>query len=199
MNTEIIANSDEDFYDEKPGQVVKIFTTDKKVTKYDIYLDDSFDTPSADYRELFHTLQEAKSLDIVNIHLASYGGSCHVGFQVCHAVKECRANTIITVEQPCYSMGAILACCGKNLVMRPATLLMFHNYSGGNRGKGGEMMLGAKQQDKWLHDSFKYFAHPFLTEDELLKLKLDQDIYVHESDRSLKKRIKKHFGWKPVI
>lgn len=193
MNTTIETDDFEDEYEEKPAEIVKIFTTDKKVTKYDIYLDDDFDMPSADYRALFHKLQEAAERDIVNIHLASFGGACHVGFQVCHAVKECKAHTIITIEQPCYSMGAILACCGDKLIMKPGTLLMFHNYSGGSRGKGGEMLMSAKHQDRWLHESFKYFASPFLTDKEFQDLKKDQDVYVHASDRGLNKRMKRHF------
>lgn len=193
MNTTIEADDYDEEFEARASEVVKIFQTDKKVTRYDIYLDDDFDMPSADYRELFHKLQEANERDVVNIHLASFGGACHVGFQVCHAVKDCKAHTIITVEQPCYSMGAILACCGDKLVMKPGTLLMMHNYSGGSRGKGGEMLMGAKHQDRWLHESFKYFASPFLTDAELEAMKKDQDIYIHASDRNLKSRMRRHF------
>lgn len=175
-------------------QVVKIFTTDKTSKKYDIYLDDDFDMPSANYRELLHQLSKMTESDVVNIHLASFGGACHVGFQVCHAVKECKGQTKIIIEQPCYSMGAILACCAKGLEMKPGTFLMFHNYSGGSKGKGGEMLAGVRHQDKWLHTSFQYFASPFLTDDELSQLKRDQDIYVHAGDKSLKKRLKRHFS-----
>lgn len=195
MNNEIIEqHDDEDFFEGSSHKVFEIFTTEKTLKKYDIYLDDDFDMPSADYRKLLHELGKMTEQDTVNIHLASFGGACHVGFQVCHAVKECKGQTKIIIEQPCYSMGAILACCAKNLEMKPGTFLMFHNYSGGSKGKGNELLVGVKHQDKWLHDSFRYFASPFLTDDELHQLKQDQDIYVHASSKSLKKRIKRHFN-----
>lgn len=195
MTNETIENTDfdDDDVDSRSSVAFKIFTTEKRVSTHHIDLDDHFDMPSPDYWELLHKLREAKDTDFVNIYLSSYGGDCHVGFQVCHAVKDCRAHTTIIVKQPCYSVGAILACCADRLIMKPGTLLMFHNYSGGSSGKGGEMLMSAKHQDRWVHESFKYFAYPFLTDKEFDILKKDQDVWVHASDKGLKKRMKRHF------
>ncbi len=172
---------------------VKIYEEKSVTTTSHIYLDDSFDDVSADYRDLFYKLINAKPSDKILLHLASYGGSCHVGFQVCHAVKNCRADIIIRVEQPCYSMGAVLACCGNSLLFNPETYLMFHNYSGGSHGKGAEMMMSAKEQDAWLHRSFKYFCSPLLTDIELGRIHKDGDVYVRSWDGNLKARLKRHF------
>lgn len=189
MLTQDIKNS----VKEDSKDTVTIFEEEIVVGNYDIYFDNAFAHNPKEYRDVLHLLKTLEESNFVTLHLASFGGSCHLGFQICHAVKDCLANTLIIVEQPCYSMGAILSCCAKNLVMKPGTFLMFHNYSGGNYGKGAEFLEGVKNQDKWLHDSFKYFASPFLTDDELNKLRHDQDIYIHASDKSLTKRLKRHF------
>jgi ATP-dependent protease ClpP protease subunit len=197
MNKEIITQEDDDEDFEGSSQdVVKIYEEKISRNKLSIYLDDSFDSCTADYRELFQKFSNAKADDEILLHLASYGGDCHVGFQICHAIKNCKANIIIKVDQPCYSMGAVMACCGKKLIMNPATFLMFHNYSGGNRGKGGELCMSIREQDNWLHRSFKHFCSPFLNDAELERLHQDQDIYVREWDKNLKQRMKRHFGVK---
>lgn len=194
MNEDTRDETVEELIDDVQFQVVQIYEEELKRKRITVFLDDYFDSQSADYRELLHKLSNLKPEDEILFRIASYGGDCHVGFQVCHAIRNCKANTIIKVEQPCYSMGAILAVSAKHLIMNPNTFLMFHNYSGGDYGKGGELKLRVHEVDKWLHNSFKYFCHPFLTEKELEDLNNDKDIYIHSWDKNLKARIKRHFG-----
>lgn len=175
-------------------EIVKIFSRKESVNIYDVYLDSSVDSDPIPYREILYNLGRADSKDIFVFHLSSYGGDCQIGFQLCHAVKLSKARVIMQVEQPCYSLGAVLAVCGTGLVMWPKTHLMFHNYSGGNYGKGNELLDMTKSTNAWIHDSFEYFCMPFLSEQEMKMLKSDKDVYVwQKKEKNLKVRIKRHF------
>lgn len=162
----------------------------------DIYLGSYVEDEVSEYSEILRTLNQAKKDDSVNVHLSNHGGSCSVGFTLCHAIKNCKAKTTMCIEAPCYSMGAILALCGKKLHMEPKTFLMFHNYSTVNRGKGAEVTVSVGEYNKYFLENLKYFATPFLTQDEIQDLINDKDVYVHEQDKSIKARHKRHFKGK---
>lgn len=179
-----------------PPEIVKMYK--KKISRHhtDVYLDSGFDSFPMDYVDLLHSLHHAKAEDTFLFHLANTGGDVYTAFQLCHAVKNTQATVTMFVTQPCYSAGAILALCGDNILFNPATFLMFHNYSTVDGGKGGEFLVKVKESDEHLHRSFEYFCSPFLTDAEFNTLYNDQDVYVRSYDKSLKARIKRHFGSK---
>lgn len=175
-------------------EIVKIYERAESIKIHDVYLDSSVDSDPIPYRDILYKLSRADKKDAFIFHLSSYGGDCQIGFQLCHAVKLSKAHVIMQVEQPCYSLGAVLAVCGTGLIMWPKTHLMFHNYSGGNYGKGNELLDMTKSTNTWIHDSFEYFCMPFLTEQEMKTLKSDKDVYVwQKKEKNLRARIKRHF------
>lgn len=174
----------------RPSEV-QIHVNQEVKSTYTIYLGDTVGHNSARYLKLLQTLKNAQEGDIIHIHMSNFGGACHVGFRIAHNIKASKAKVHMHVEAPCYSMGAILAVCGDELTMCPGTFLMFHNYSGGESGKGGEMKMAIKEYSKHFRDSLEYFCSPFLTEDEITKLVKDIDVYIHA--RNYKKRAKRHF------
>lgn len=174
-------------------EIIKIFTKTEYNYKHDVHLDSAFGSNPIDYRELFQKLRQMSTKDEMTLHSKSYGGDCQMAFALCHYVRQCKGKVTIHVESPCYSMGAILACCGDKLDMNPGTFLKFHNYSGGEYGKGGELMLGLKQRDMWFKGQLKHFCTPFLTDKELERIANDGDIYIFEGKPGLAKRIKRHF------
>lgn len=185
--------------DEGSSEIVKMYKKKISHNHTDVYLDSGFDSFPMDYVDLLHSLHHAKKEDTFLFHLANTGGDVYTAFQLCHAVKNTRARVTMFVTQPCYSAGAILACCGDNILFNPATFLMFHNYSTVDGGKGGEFLVSVKEADAQLHRSFEYFCSPFLTQNEFAELKKDQDVYVRSWDKNLKVRIKRHFGAIPCI
>lgn len=161
--------------------------------EHHIYLSDYVHFETSVYTDLIHFLKNAPANDVVKIHLANFGGSVHAGLQLAHAIKECQALTIVDVSAPCYSMGAILALCGRCVVTRPTSYLMFHNYSGGESGKGAELKTSIGEFSKHFEKILRYFCTPFLTEKEVKSLLKDEDVYVHFDNQEFIKRLKRHF------
>lgn len=162
-------------------------------TQYDIYLSDTVESDSTQYMDLLKALSQASEDDIVHLFLANFGGAVHTGLRIAHGLRNCAATTIVRVEAPCYSMGAIIAVCGDALTMEPGTMLMFHNYSTVEMGKGGEVGAAVEQFNKHFYKSLENLAHPFLTKGEITKLRNDQDVYIHSDDKDLSQRMIRHF------
>lgn len=172
--------------------VFEILKYPRQVCDYSIYLSENVES-NFQYVKLLDTLRRVKEGDTVTLYLANYGGYCSTGFQIVNAIKECKAGVDVVVDAPCYSMAAILAVSGKSLTMNPGTFLMFHNYSGGDYGKGKERLDATVHYYEHFHTHLKEVASPFLSKEELVQLKNDQDVYVDFYDADLKKRIARHF------
>lgn len=158
-----------------------------------IYLSDAVEDDSCSYIDLIHFLGEVKKNDLVHLHLANYGGDCHVGFRLCNAVKQCKAEITTEIDGPCYSMGAILALTGDKIKFNHGTFLMFHNYSTWTGGKGNEFLTSAEAFNKHFYTNLMNLCSPFLNKAEINKLKSDQDVYVHYNEENIDKRIARHF------
>lgn len=163
---------------------------------YKIYLPDSVEHNSFSYQEFYETLETMTQNDKVLIYIASFGGSCHTGMRIAHSIRMCRAKVTMFAHGSCHSMGAILALCGDNLLMTPKSYLMFHNYSAGRYGKGAELTMSNERFNRYFKENLEHFCAPFLTREEVEDIISDRDVYIHESDKDLKKRIKRHFSVK---
>ena len=174
------------------SECMKIYSS-VEINKHHIYLSNSIENESLEYFELLKLLNEAHPTDQLYLHLANFGGACHTGMMLAHAIRNCAATAIVIVEAPCYSMGAIIALSGLALVMRPGTFLMFHNYSTVESGKGGEVKAAVTEYSRHFVASIKYFCTPFLTTKEIKTLQKDEDIYIHADDPTLPNRLTRHF------
>lgn len=174
-------------------QQFKIFSVNNPAKEHDVYLGDSVSSDSAEYIDLLKFFYETPETDVVRVHLANFGGACHAGLRIAHAIRNCKAPVVIHVDAPCYSMGAIIALAGSALFMYPGTFLMFHNYSTVEAGKGGEVRSAVGEYEKHFHYSLDYFCSPFLAAPEIKKLRNDQDVYIHAEDSNLRSRLKRHF------
>lgn len=202
-----MANEDND--DDFNGKPYEIYS--KAVAhEHDIYLSDHVGNDAGEYVGLYNFFMNAKDTDWINLHIANFGGACHTGLRLAHAIKHCKAQVIIYVTAPCYSMGAILAVSGTAMQMMPGTFLMFHNYSTVESGKSGEVQAAVNEYNVHFHESLQHFCSPFLTPSEIQALKEDQDVYIHADGRvrvgakttnkagkqglnALKKRLKRQF------
>lgn len=146
-----------------------------------------------DYNEIFELVPTLTAEDTLTVHLNTPGGRCDIGFEVIDTIGRAECPVEIVVEYPTYSMGAIMALCGDTLTMMPDTYIMFHDYSGGSSGKGGETELYTNNYRQVFRRRFERLCKPFLSQDECDRMFKGEDIYIHDNDKSLKKRIKKHF------
>jgi len=148
------------------------------------------------YIKLGAVLQEPGPDDFVTLHLHGRGGDTDGMVYLINQVRKCKAGVHVLVEGPCYSAHSELALCGQSLTMMPNTFLMFHNYSGGDYGKGAEMKMSVKEQDRHLSTVTKQICFPFLTDEEIKGIVGDRDIFIHWDDKDLKTRLKRHYGAK---
>lgn len=157
------------------------------------YLSDEISPNALDYHEFLTTMSSVKAQDQVTIHLSNFGGAVHSGMRVAHAIRDCAGTTVVVVEGPCYSMGAIIAISGDAVLLKPGTFLMFHNYTSFSIGKGGELRMSVEEFDKAFSALMHYFASPFITKKELERLKHDKDLYVHARTDDFRTRCLRHF------
>ena len=183
-------NNDDD--DDSSAKKFAIIKRPKTAFDYTIHLSEHIENNFA-YVELLEVLRGASESDTVTLYLANYGGLCSTGFQIVNAIQECKCGVDIVLDAPSYSMGAIIAVSGASLTMNPSTFLMFHNYSGGDYGKGKERVDAANHYYDHFHRALRNVASPFLTNSELAQLKNDNDVYVSCDDRDLRKRLKRHY------
>ena len=146
-----------------------------------------------DYDHLFKDLKNLTESDIVTLVLNTSGGDCSIGFSIIDRLLNLPCKLDVIVEYPTYSMGAIMALCGDSLKIEPDSYIMFHDYSGGMKGKGGETFLYTDNYRKVFKARFKKLCTPFLTDDEVERMFKGEDIYISDTDPTLKARIKRHF------
>ena len=161
-------------------------------TTFDLYLSDSIESVDS-YLTIAHELEDATEGDEINVYLANHGGSLHGLIFLANILRATEASVTSVILSPCYSAGAMLALCADAICMHQNTFLMFHNYSGTNRGKGAELALSVEETNNWTKQVFHDLVTPFLTSAELKKLMNDKDVYVRSNDKDLGKRVKRHF------
>lgn len=199
MSDILLTKNDDDDEIEEPVSP-KILTSDVDIVKaktlkvHDVYIYGPIEQPKA-YIELSKNLLKADpEQEYFRFRIASPGGSCHGIIALINAIRQCNTVVEMHVDSPSYSAAATLALAGDALYMHRNTLLMFHNYSGGSYGKGGELKTMIKEEDMWIRKYMRDIHHPFLTADECSGLEKDQDVWIHSSDKDLKKRIDRHFS-----
>ena len=188
---EKILNDDvevDNFFDDDEVKEYEIFKRQTVATVYNIYLGETVES-STNYYELFNLLNTATQNDHINIHLNNFGGMVHTGVQLINNINTTKANVQIHVEGPVYSMAAILGCCIPNVKVHPFAFYMFHDYSGGERGKGNEIEKSVANYRPFFRNFMHKVCSPFLTKAEIDKVVDGQDLYITAAEAT--KRFKK--------
>lgn len=146
-----------------------------------------------DYDDLIKQFDNVTDKDSAVIYLNTPGGDCSVGFFIIDQIMRLPCPIHMVVQYPTYSMGAIMALCGDKLTIEKDAYIMFHDYSGGSKGKGEETAAYINNYRKVFKDRFKRLCCPFLTRGEADKMFKGEDIYIHHDDPSLKQRYARHF------
>ena len=161
---------------------------------YDVMLTESV-ALAYDYAGLLNDLEDLpKEVSEVNIRLAGYGGYLDGGLPLYNAIKKCKVPVHTRVVSSCYSMTSIIALAGTTLTLEPGTVLMFHNYGGGEQERGQALLDAIIHTNDVIWEFFDRALQPFLTLEEVKRIKADGTIYVKAYDKDLKKRITRHFG-----
>lgn len=146
-----------------------------------------------DYHEFIKYLRTAGDRDVIVINMNSPGGDVSVGTMIVNAIRQCPATIICNVVYNSYSMGAIIAISCDDLIIQKHQYLMFHTYSGGTRGKSGDMIQEVNNSNISLRGMWDEIMRPFFTKKELDMMHKGDDKYIHWNCPSLEDRIKRHF------
>ena len=130
---------------------------------------------------VFHELRKASSNDRLELRIDSDGGSVSEGLQFFNIILEkFGRNTTTYLDNHGYSMGALLFCMGYRRVIYPYSEIMFHNYSHGAWGKGGNVKSQVKHADRSMTIFFRDITvdQGFLSKKEFKEMALGKDFWM---------------------
>lgn len=139
-----------------------------------------------EYVEWFDIIRNAGKNDVITIHINSYGGDLFTAIQMIRVLGECEGTVITSVEGACMSAATMVFLCADGFEVSGHSMFMFHNYSGGTIGKGGEMYDNIVHERKWSEKLLRDIYADFLTEDEIESILNNKDIWM-EGDEVIKR------------
>lgn len=158
---------------------------------------------SEDYIDWFDTIRNCGPEDVVAFHINSPGGDLFTAIQFMRVMSECRGHIIASVEGMCMSAATIIFLCADSFQISEHSMFMFHDYSSGTYGKGGELFDSIHHERKWSKKLLSETYKNFLTETEILSILANKDLWMTGEDaaKRLEKRAKieeEGFTKKPV-
>jgi len=150
---------------------------------------------------VLNELRKASPEDKLEIRINSGGGFVNEGKQFYNLMNEkFYKRTTAYLDNHGYSMGALLFCMADKRVIYPDSDLMFHNYSSGVGGKGGEIVSRVEHTDKLLREFFyKIIVEKgFLKEEEFDKMLIGQDFWM-DARELCERKIATHVVYKGQV
>jgi ATP-dependent protease ClpP protease subunit len=151
-----------------------------KYKKYRVYIED-FEGQKKGLHFIFNELRKAKSNDELELRISSVGGSILEGQQFFNMILEKFAGGTTTyLDNHGYSMGALLFCMGDARIIYPYSDIMFHDYSHGTQGKGGEIKNYVQHSSKIMEVFFRdlLVKQGFFSEAELERMLSGYDFWM---------------------
>jgi len=147
---------------------------------YRVFID-SFQEYERGLHEMFDELWNAGEHDTLELRINSGGGLVDEGSQFYTLIKnKFKGRTTTILDSRGYSMGALVFCMGDKRVVTPRSDLMFHDYSGGVTGKGGEIKSRIKHRAEHIRAFFAdvILTDKFLTKKEFKKMLIGKDYWM---------------------
>jgi len=157
-----------------------IYEVIPKHKRYRVYIGKFFELKKG-LHSVFNGLREATEKDYLELRINSGGGLVNEGQQFYNIMQEkFYKRTISYLDNQGYSMGALLFCMADKRVVYPYSDLMFHTYSHGSRGKGGEVKTYVDHTAKKLQQFFYdlIVEKGFLSQKEFEKMLIGQDYWM---------------------
>lgn len=135
-----------------------------------------------EYIEWFDTIRNAGEADTVKIYINSPGGDLYTTLQFLRVFAETRATIVTSVEGACMSAATMIFLHGHVQEVTPHSLFMFHNYSAGTFGKGGEMYDQLQFERSWSEKFMREVYADFLTHEEIESMLNNKDIWMDSEE-----------------
>ena len=171
----------------------KLFQTDKFANNFtkpvahihEFYLSGPIQD-AEEYIEWFDVIRNASSTDTIRIYINSPGGDLFTTLQFLRVMSDTDATVVCSVEGACMSAATMIFLHGHSQEVTPHSLFMFHNYSAGTFGKGGEMYDQLQFERTWSENFMSAVYEDFLTSAEIQSMLHNKDIWM-DSDEVVKR------------
>ncbi len=158
----------------------KLYEVTPKHTRYRVYIGRFFELKKG-LHSVFNELKSAKENDVLEFMIDSGGGFVNEGMQFYNIMQEkFYKRSVAYLDNKGYSMGAMLFSMCEKRVVYPYSDFMYHNYSGGATGKGGEVKARINHTSQKL-EAFFYdiiVKQGFLSKDEFKQMLVGQDYWM---------------------
>jgi ATP-dependent protease ClpP protease subunit len=131
-----------------------------------------------EYIEWFDTIRNASEIDTIRIYINSPGGDLYTTLQFLRVMSDTEATIVTSVEGACMSAATMIFLHGHTHEITPHSLFMFHNYSAGTFGKGGEMYDQLQFERKWSENFMSAVYRDFLSAEEIQSMLNNRDIWM---------------------
>ena len=133
---------------------------------------------SEEYIEWFDIIRNASAADTIRIYINSPGGDLFTTLQFLRVMSDTDATVVCSVEGACMSAATMIFLHGHSQEVTPHSLFMFHNYSAGTFGKGGEMYDQLQFERTWSENFMTEVYQDFLTPQEISSMMHNKDIWM---------------------
>lgn len=166
------------------------FFSKQLVNVHEFYLCGEIETPE-EYIQWFDVMRHSSETDVIKIYINSPGGNVFTAIQFMRALKESSAKVVMSVEGECASAATMIFLCGDSFEVSEHSMFMFHNYSSGVFGKGGEMFDQLKHERAWSANLLKDVYKDFLTDTEIGSILDNKDIWMSGDEVIERLKLKK--------
>jgi ATP-dependent protease ClpP protease subunit len=144
---------------------------------YEFYISGAITGPE-DYIDTFDTIRHAREDDTIKLYINSYGGDLFTAIQFMRVLSDTDALVVCSVEGACMSAATMLFLSADVFEVTPHSIFMFHNYSGGTFGKGGEMFGQLQHERKWSEKLLNEIYEDFMSVTEITSILDNKDIWM---------------------
>ena len=157
------------------------YFTKSKGNLYEFYLSGEIVEADA-YITWFDIIRNASHSDTVKIYINSPGGDLYTAIQFLRVMSESAAEIICSVEGVCMSAATMIFLHADVKEVTNHSTYMFHDYSSGVFGKGGEQYDQVQFERKWSEAFLKEVYSGFLTDEEITSMLHNKDIWMDSEE-----------------
>lgn len=129
------------------------------------------------YTDMINLIRNASQYDMINLYINSPGGNLYTGLQIINAMKDSQAHVRTILDGVAMSLAPLILFAGNDIVVNENTMIMFHDFSSIDSGKGSEMLSSAEAHGKFYKELLLSYAYPFLSEIEIENITKGIDVY----------------------
>lgn len=121
-------------------------------------------------------------VDVINVHISSYGGEIQEGLAIYNALRQHKAKVRTYCDGFACSIASVIFMAGEQRIMSNASLLMVHNPWTYTEGNARELRKKAEDLDKMTQASVNAYMERVNISEEEVKRLLDEETWLQPSE-----------------